>query len=163
MQPSEVNNDCDMIMGLSFNYLLKLWKSNIPLGFSFKFNPRLPQTCHAVHFISRVMSYLLGSYAPIILKCILNIFWNIKKIQTKNSRVHLHMLYAHKVFREKIICRLSCVKRQYLGMKIMLFVWHVLSFLCRPQKILAFRETVRTHTKIVEMYKRIFLLNFVDN
>jgi hypothetical protein len=46
---------------------------------------------------------LSGAYAPLIyLKCIFDIFENIKKIETKMFCVHVHVLRAYKIVSTKI-------------------------------------------------------------
>jgi hypothetical protein len=49
-----------------------------------------------------VMFWLLGPYTFYILKYIFNIFENFKKVEIRNSCVHLHVLHAYKVVARQI-------------------------------------------------------------
>jgi hypothetical protein len=78
------------------------------------------------------MFCLLGVYALFSLKCNFDIFWNVKKIQTKNSCVHLPILSVHKVFASKINLSFGLCKNTKFSAKDKAFVRLVLSFLHRP-------------------------------
>jgi hypothetical protein len=59
--------------------------------------------------------WLLEGYASYILKYIFDIFQNVKKIDAKNSHIHFHMLYAHKVVAQQIhVSCGACTKDNFL-------------------------------------------------
>jgi hypothetical protein len=59
----------------------------------------------------------MRAYAPFILKCFLDIFWNFKKFGTKNSHAYLQVLRANKVFHEKIDLSCGVCKKDKFGAK----------------------------------------------
>jgi hypothetical protein len=52
-------------------------------------------------FLSTVPFFALGCICTLYLKCIFDIFENVKKIQTKMFFVHLHVLRAHEAVSRK--------------------------------------------------------------
>jgi hypothetical protein len=81
------------------------------------------------------------------------ILW-CQKIQTKNLRVHLHMLRAHKVVPWKIASLVACVTKIKFGAKIRLFR-HLFVFFTHTTKNVGFsRNFMYSHR--LEMFSNFF-------
>jgi hypothetical protein len=85
-----------------------------------------------IHQIRGVMVWLSDAYAPFILKCILNIFLNIKKFKRKFHvyifRCYIDATCAQIFSMKNRLINLDRVQKINFGAKNMLFVRHVLSF-----------------------------------
>jgi hypothetical protein len=108
-----------------------------------------------------------GGQAPMCicshyLNVIFDIFWNVKKIQTKNSQVRLHMLCVYKVVLRKTNLSFGLrKKRQILMLKRRHCIIHVLSFLYRPGAMSFFRKTFTNTYGLWRCTCEIFRLNFL--
>jgi hypothetical protein len=75
---------------------------------------------------------LLKAYASFILKYIFDTLQNVKKLEEKNCAYIFTCYMPTKSSHNKSMCRVACVKRQILVLKIRHFTWQFFSFLHRP-------------------------------
>jgi hypothetical protein len=90
-----------------------------------------------------VMFWLLDAYAPFILKCIFDIFWNVENFKRKIYMYIFKFYVRTKSFHEKSTCHLGCVKKAKFRAKNKVFLWDMFYlFYTNHEKMSVFHETV---------------------
>jgi hypothetical protein len=107
-----------------------------------------------------VMFWHTGAYAPFILKCMLYIFWNVKKLKQKNRMYIFTCHTLTKLFHKQPTCHLACVKKQDSGAKKVLSQYKISHFLHRLQKVSFFCEIWQTHIYYGDVYVDFFVKFF---